>query len=383
MKIAQLDSFVVSVPYRWRENSARVRRDGVSAVLVRLETEEGLVGWGECCPGPDVESIRAIVKAAEPILRGRNPWDAEKLAHHFFHTAHWDLRPMSGNFAFAGLDMALRDIQGKACGQPLYRLFGGLMRDEVDYFCYLSANTPESVADQAEKARKAGYSVYYLKVGVDFDRELAMVAALREAIGSEGKIRIDANGAWSVAQAVRYLDAFDRYEIDFAEQPVSQDPIRNMVELKQKVRVPLAANEGLWRQADVWEVIRARAADVLCFSPYWVGTLAAFHRLAHLAANEGLAVCRHTHGELGLMAAASHQLCLTLPNLVQGNQQTAALMESDILTEELPVAANPRWGVPEGSGLGVEVDMERVEKYQEVYCEIGQFLPYQSEMLEG
>ena len=383
MKIAQLDSFVVSVPYRWRENSARVRRDGVSAVLVRLETEEGLVGWGECCPGPDVESIRAIVKAAEPILRGRNPWDAEKLAHHFFHTAHWDLRPMSGNFAFAGLDMALRDIQGKACGQPLYRLFGGLMRDEVDYFCYLSANTPESVADQAEKARKAGYSVYYLKVGVDFDRELAMVAALREAIGSEGKIRIDANGAWSVAQAVRYLDAFDRYEIDFAEQPVSQDPIRNMVELKQKVRVPLAANEGLWRQADVWEVIRARAADVLCFSPYWVGTLAAFHRLAHLAANEGLAVCRHTHGELGLMAPASHQLCLTLPNLVQGNQQTAALMESDILTEELPIAANPRWGVPEGSGLGVEVDMERVEKYQEVYCEIGQFLPYQSEMLEG
>ena len=152
MKIAQLDSFIVSVPYRWRENSARVRRDGVSAVLVRLETDEGLVGWGECCPGPDVESIRAVVQAAEPILRGRNPWDAEKLAHHFFHTAHWDLRPMSGNFAFAGLDMALRDIQGKACGQPLYRLFGGLMRDEVDYFCYLSASTPESVAGQAEKA---------------------------------------------------------------------------------------------------------------------------------------------------------------------------------------------------------------------------------------
>ena len=383
MKIAQLDSFVDSVPYRWRENSARVRRDGVSAVLVRLETEEGLVGWGECCPGPDVESIRAVVQAAEPILRGRNPWDAEKLAHHFFHTAHWDLRPMSGNFAFAGLDMALRDIQGKACGQPLYRLFGGLMRDEVDYFCYLSASTPESVAGQAERARKAGYSVYYLKVGVDFDRELAMVAALREAIGPEGKIRIAANGAWSVAQAVRYLDAFDRYEIDFAEQPVSQDPIRNMVELKQKVRVPIAANEGLWRQADVWEVIRARAADVLCFSPYWVGTLAAFHRLAHLAANEGLAVCRHTHGELGLMAAASHQICLTLPNLVQGNQQTAALMESDILTRELPISSGPRWGVPEGSGLGVEVNMERVEKYQEVYREIGQFLPYQAEMLEG
>lgn len=382
MQIAKLESFIVSVPYRWRENSARVRRDGVTAVLVRLETDDGLVGWGESCPGPNVESIREAVVAAKPILIGRDPWNAEQLAHHYFHTAHWDLRPMTGNFAYAGLDMALRDIQGKACGQPLYRLFGGLMRAEVDYFCYLGSGTPDAVAAQAGRARAAGYGVFYLKVGVDFDRELATVAAIRQAVGSEGKIRIDANGAWTVAQAVRNLDAMDRHEIDFAEQPVAQDPIRNMLELKQKVRVPLAANEGLWRQADVWEVIRARAADVLCFSPYWVGTLAAFHRLAHAAANEGLSVCRHTHGELGLMAAASHQICLTLPNLVDGNQQTAALMEADILTEELPIVREPRWGVPGGTGLGVEVDIEQVKKYQQVYGEHGQFLPYQAEMFD-
>ena len=380
MKIVKMDTYIVSVPYRWRENSARVRRDGVTAVLLRLETDEGHIGWGECCPGPNVESILEAVVAAEPILLGSDPWNTEQLAHHYFHTAHWDLRPMTGNFAYAGMDMALWDIKAKTCGQPLYRLFGGLMRSEVDYFCYLAADSPESVAAQGQSAREAGYGVFYLKVGVDFERELSMVSALRQAIGQEGKIRIDANGAWSVAEAVRYLEAFDHYHIDFAEQPVSQDPIRNMLELKQKIRVPLAANEGLWRQADVWEVIRARAADVLCFSPYWVGTLSAFHRLSHAAAIEGLAICRHTHGELGLMAAASHHLCLSLPNLLLGNQQTAALMEEDILTEELPIATGPRWGVPNGEGLGVEVDMAQVEKYQQVYREQGQFLPYQTEM---
>jgi len=380
LKIAKLDTYVVSVPYRRRESSARVRRDGVTSVLVRLQTDDGLIGWGESCPGPNVESIREAVVSAEPILIGSDPWNTEQLAHHYFHTAHWDLRPMTGNFAYAGLDMALRDLQGKACGQPLYRLFGGAVRKEVDYFCYLSADSPDSVAAQAQRATVAGYRVFYLKVGVNLDIELAMVAALRQAIGAEGKIRIDANGAWSVAEAVRNLNAFDRHQIDFAEQPVSQDPIRNMVELKQKVRVPLAANEGLWRQADVWEVIRARAADVLCFSPYWVGTLAAFHRLSHAAANEGLAVCRHTHGELGLMAAASHHLCLTLPNLLIGNQQTAALMDGDILTEDLPIAKSPVWGIPTGTGLGVEVDFSKVEKYQQAYNENGQFLPYQPEM---
>ena len=81
------------------------------------------------------------------------------------------------------------------------------------------------------------------------------------------------------------------------------------------------------------------------------------------------------------MAAASHHLCLTLPNLVEGNQQTAALMEGDILSGELPIAKSPKWGVPEGSGLGVEVDADQVEKYQDFYRERGQFLPYQLEML--
>ena len=382
MKIAKMDSFTVSVPYRWRESSARVRRDGVTAVLLRLQTDDGLIGWGECCPGPNVESVRGAADSASPILIGRDPWNSEQLAHHYFHTAHWDLRQMTGNFAYAGIDMALRDIQGKACGQPLYRLFGGLVRKEVEYFCYLSAGSPDSVVAQALKAKAAGYRVYYLKVGINFDLELSMVEALRQAIEPEGLIRIDANGAWSVAEAVRKLEAFDRFQIDFAEQPVSQDPIRNMVELKQKTKVPLAANEGLWRRGDVWEVIRARAADVLCFSPYWVGTLAAFHRLSHAAANEGMAVCRHTHGELGLMAAASHQLSLTLPNLVIGNQQTASLMEADILSEDLPIVEAPCWGVPSGHGLGVEVDLAKVEKYGQVYRQQGQFLPYQPEMFD-
>jgi L-alanine-DL-glutamate epimerase-like enolase superfamily enzyme len=94
----------------------------------------------------------------------------------------------------------------------------------------------------------------------------------------------------------------------------------------------------------------------------------------------GLRVCRHTHGELGTMAAAHHHVCLTLPNLVDGNQQTAATMADDVLTELLPIATSPDWGVPAGVGLGIQVDEAKVEKYHRLYPERGQFLPYQPSM---
>ncbi len=383
MKIAQIDAIPVSVPYSHREVSSRVRRDGVTAVLVKITADNGQIGWGESCPGPNVESVFETVQAAIPLLLGRNPWNTEALAALFYETAHWDLRPMTGHFAYAGIDMALHDLIGRACGQPLYNLFGGLRRQQVDYFYYLSTGKPDAVGAQAREGVARGYEVFYVKVGLDFEREEAMVAALRQAIGPTGKIRIDANGAWTVDQAVRYLTALDQYSIDFAEQPVRQDPIRNMAELRQRVQVPLAANEGLWRPADVWEVIRARAADVLCFSPYWVGTLGQFHRLSHAAHLEGLRVCRHTHGELGLMAAACHHLCLTLPNLVAGNQQTAAMMEDDILADTLPIAQGPVWGVPPGPGLGVDVDEDKVTRYHDLYRQQGQFLPYQLDTIDS
>ncbi len=380
MKIVDVEPIIVSVPYRHREISTRILRDGVTDVLVKITTDTGLVGWGESCPGSNVESVNEAIKSAIPYLKDRNPWNREAIAADFYGPGHWYNRQMTGNFAFAGIDMALCDLCGKDCAQPLYNLFGGLRRRSVDYFCYLARTNPEDVAAQGRRGVERGYSVFYIKVGIDVHAELEMVAALRQAIGPERKIRIDANGIWSVNEAVRYLTEFDRYRIDFAEQPVWPEPLRNMVELRSRTPVALSFNEGLWQVCNVYEVIRARAADVLCFSSPWVGTLAQFHRLSHLAYLEGLRVCRHTHGELGIMAAASHHVCLTLPNLVDGNQHTAEMMEDDVLAEPLPIATGPSWGVPAGVGLCVEVDEEKVMQYHRVYKQQGQFLSYQSSM---
>lgn len=377
MRISRLDTWIVSVPYTHDEISSRVARGGVTDTIVRLTTDDGLVGWGECTTGPDAASIEQAVRSAIPFVVGRDPWQAEAIARDFFKTALWDHRPQTGNFAFAGIDQALWDLCGKSCGQPLYRLFGGALREEVDYFYYLARGTPEEIATQAEDGVRRGYGCFYLKVGLDERAETEMLAALRAAIGPERKIRVDANQAWNVPQAARLLNGWDAaFGIDFAEAPVPIDPADNMRELRARTPVAICANEGLGRVEDCLRVIRSRCADVLCFSSYWVGSLANFLRLSWTAHWEGQRVCKHTHGELGIAAAAGQHALLSIPNAIEGAQQTAALMAGDILTEPVPIATGPKWGPIERPGLGVEIDMTKLQHYHECYLRDGQFLPY-------
>ncbi|HEX5794713.1 MAG TPA: mandelate racemase/muconate lactonizing enzyme family protein, partial [Geminicoccaceae bacterium] len=317
------------------------------------------------------------VAAMRPIVLGRDPFEMESIARDVFVAGAWQFQAMTGNFAFAGIDMALWDLCAKACGQPLYRLLGGALREAVDYFYYLSWGTEDEIAGQCRDGVERGYSVFYLKVGVDAAAEEAMLAAVRRTIGPGRKIRIDANQAWTVPQAARLLgDWHEKFELDFVEAPVPIDPALLMADLKRRVPVPLCVNEGLWRAADAYRIIDSRCADYLCFSAYWVGTLRRFQSLCHAAEAKGWQVCKHTHGELGLAAAAGQHLMLALPNACDGHQQTAQLMADDILAEPLPIATGPRWGRIEAPGLGVEVDERKLARYHRDFLDQGQFPPY-------
>jgi L-alanine-DL-glutamate epimerase-like enolase superfamily enzyme len=381
LKIETLEAIPVSVPYRQREVSSVIARDGVSDVLVKLTTDEGHTGWGEACAGADTASIQAAVQAMAPLVVGRDPWNREAMRRDVFTHGLWQFRTGTGNFAWAGIDMALWDICGRACGQPIWRLLGGLQQKEATYFYYLARGSRDELGAQVEEGLTAGFEVFYLKVGLDNAEDLAQVAAVREHLGSGPRLRIDANGSWTVPQALRNLRAMSDYDIDFVEQPVRDHPVGQLAEVRSRIDVPVCANEGLWSEADAYARIRAREADVYCFSPYWVGSIGSWHRLSWLAHLEGLQVCKHTHGELGLAAAAGHHVVLTLPNGVEGHQQTAHLMEHDILTRPIPIASGPGWGPIEGPGLGVEADEDAVAEAAARYRSEGQYRAWQDYQL--
>jgi glucarate dehydratase len=380
-QVRSVTATIASVPYDRREVSSQVARDGVTSIIVRVVAEDGAVGWGEACAGADAESVRAAVEAMTPLVVGRDPWHYERMRADLWHHGLWQFRAPTANFAWAGVEMALLDVLGRREGLPLHQLLGGARRDHVNYFWYLNRGPEEDLREQCQKGVEAGFSVFYLKVGLAFVDDLAMVATVRDAIGPDAKLRIDANGAWSVAEAIHHIDVLAAYGLDLVEQPVREWPVELMREVRSRSAAPIAANEGLWTESDALERIMTRSADVVCFSPYWVGSTPSFKRIGTLASMLGMLVCKHTHGELGLAAAASHHALLTMPGIVTGNQQTATHMLGDILTTRLPIADGPDWGIPDGVGLGVDVDEQALAEAQGRYARDGQFLPYQLDEL--
>jgi len=348
----------------------------VTSVIVKLTTDTGLVGWGEACAGADVLSISAALHAMFPFVKDRSPWESADIRRDVFHRGLWALRATTGNYAWAGFDMALWDLCGKSAELPVYKLLGGAIRKEVDYFYYLTHGTLEDISSQCAEGMREGYQTYYLKTGIDLPHEIEMVRTIREAIGPKNRIRLDSNGAWSLQDAPRFLERLAPYEIDFIEQPVREHPMSLMSELRTKTSVPLAANEGLWTEEDANRLILNRVADVYTFSPYWVGSLEKFRQVSYVAHIMGSKVCRHTHGELGIAATAFHHASLTIPNLVEGNQQTAAHMEGDILKKQIPIATGPTWGIPDGIGLGFDIDDAAMNTAVKRFENEGQYLPY-------
>jgi glucarate dehydratase len=378
MKIVSLDAIPVSVPYRLRETSAIIDRGGVSDVIVKLVTDSGLVGWGEACKATDTLALERGIRACAPLLLGRDPWEHEALLADIYKRGLWYLQPMFGNSILAGIDMALWDICGKDCGQPLYRMLGGARRQSVNYAHYVRWDqNPATVADHVRDGVERGYSVFYMKAGVDEAVEERTLETVRGIIGPTRKIRIDCNQAWSVPTAIRLINRWHRaFDLDFVEAPVPHEPLENMTDVRRAVTAPLAANEGLWRESDVVRMIRARCADYLCFGPHLVGSIRRFVALAHLGDLEGMQICKHSRGELGICASAAHQVMLAAPNACAGQQQNAGRLSDDVVKARIPIRDGPDWGTIDAPGIGVEVDEDKVRAYHENFLRTVDFTPF-------
>lgn len=373
MKITKLETFIVNVPFKRKDMGSG--RGGTTEVIVKLATDDGLVGWGESAGQlSNAAAIEALVQHTAPLVLGRDPWDKEAIAGDFFRRGTLHRWTHMAHFAFAGIDHALWDLCGKSCGQPVHRLLGGALRGEVDHCLGVYPGSAEEIEQRCRDGLERGYGTFYMGCGRDRAMEERMLEIARRVAGPSVKIRVDANERWTVNQAVRTLTDWDaRFDIDFCEAPVPHDLPDGMAEVRRRVPCAVAANECLVSETDVLRLLRGRCADVYCFASYWVGTLRRFLTLSHLIALEGLQVTKHSYGELGICAAASQHAALCVPNLVDGNQQSAADLADDILVEPTPTASGPKWPRSDRPGLGVAVDEAKLRRCHEAYLRDGQF----------
>lgn len=381
-RVVSCELFAVNIPYRAPEVSSVVYRRGVSALLIKLTDASGRIGWGEACAGASLESVRQALLSMEPFVVGRLPRDRRQIRQEVYHRGLWSYQQTTGNYAWAGYDMALTDLQAQQEEKPFYAVLGDLQRYTVEHFYYLSRGSDEWLQSQGDEILSSGYSIAYLKVGIDRGDEYRMLSVLRSQLGPGVRIRIDANGAWTVGEATEILREWDdEFQIDLCEQPTPEYPLSLMQQVRSLSGVRIAANEGMAPYSNARTLIEQKVADVYTFSPYWVGDAGDFLELSTFAADAGGRTCRHTHGETGVASTAFHHLALVTPGLDDGNQQTSRELEFDVLESDIPLRSSPTWGVPDVVGLGLRVSEDALRHAAEHYSLNGQFLPYDPEGL--
>lgn len=369
MKITRVETIPVQVPI----DQGRAIRGGRGAhtvspfVLVKVHTDEGLIGLGEvsCTPGwsgeDQVTAVRCIEAYLAPTLVGEDPTAVERLSGRM-------ARAVAGNpFTKAGLEIALWDLLGKAAGLPLYRLLGGPVREAVPTKFSVSGREPEQAAAIAAWAVEQGFRAMKVKIGIEPEGDVARVRAVREAIGPDVRLGVDANGGWAPRTAISTIRRLAEFNLIFAEQPVAPLDVAWLADVRRQVPVPVMADESVYTLQDAMAVVRAGAADILSVYIGKGGGLGTARKIAAVAEAAGLTCTVGSNLELGVASAAMIHLALATPGIGAEEFPCDILgpffYESDIVAEPLPIKAGLALA-PAGPGLGVALDDAKVERYR-------------------
>ena len=376
MRIAQVRVTPIAVPYRTPERWADGIRPGINNVVIELTTDTGLVGLGEatCGSGNSADPTCAVLASFAEYLVGQDPLRINHHAQRFYALARWRLWRSFTNTALAAIEMALWDIAGKAAGQPLSTLLGGGVRERIPVFGFVFHDTPDAMALQAQRMVGEGFQVIYFAVGLDAAGDEARVKAVREAIGPEIRLRIDANESWNRATAFSMAQRLAPYGIDFIEQPLPGHDIAAMADLRRRVSVPIGANQSCWTVDDVLDVVRAEAADAVITSLHWLGGIVPMQKCEAICRAAGIPFVRHSSGEMGIAAAAGCHVLATFPDVDLGNQTLFSHWPHDIIRDEAMALVDGCQPVPTGPGLGVELDRDKLEDFAGRYRRDGPFV---------
>jgi len=371
MKIRDLRFTVVSVPYKEPEHWAWGLREGVTAIIVELEADNHLTGLGESVPFTDVGYGVEMLKAFKNLLIGEDPFDMEKIHLKLGSVGYHHV----ADLIFAGVETALWDLMGKAVDKPLFKLLGGMVRTDIPFAPWLWIREPEDMSREASRFVDEGFTAFYIKVALDPVKDVERVKAVREAVGPNVKIRVDANGGWTPGEAVKMLNRMEQYDIDFAEEPTTRYGLKMV---RESVRTPIAAGDSASTPHEILELVMEKAVDLFShIDPDLQGGLLNSKKACAICEMAGLPVVAHTGVDLGIGASAILHLVASTPNFLYPNQTLYMRLSGDVVMEQFSFEKGCI-GVPEGPGLGVELDPAKVERYHRVFKERGQFPAYGS-----
>jgi L-alanine-DL-glutamate epimerase-like enolase superfamily enzyme len=353
LRITSVQTTAVRVPLREPLKWTGGIRESASGLIVELHTDEGVVGVGEA-PGPTLPTIETIIGLEfAQFLVGQDPLRTEWLVHRLEeYSRNW---AAIAAYAIAGVEMALYDLKGKVLGAPVVELLGGFGRESVPVVGYLFIDEPEANADRAASFVASGHTELKPKVGRDLAQDYDTIAAIRDRVGYDVKLRIDANMNWSVPAAIKWIRALEKFDLQYVEQPVPDFDVAGLGQVRRAVSTPIAADEACTSLRSAIELIRADACDVLVVYPSEAGGLARALQIGAVAQAAGKWCAIGSWAELGVATTANAHVAAASTAFPFANDSHYPLQLQDVLVDQVKVE-DGRIPLSHDPGLGVHLD---------------------------
>lgn len=337
--------------------------------LINVVTDEGATGLGSVFT--DEGLVRSALAVLEPLYRGENALEPERVSEKLRQNMFWLGRGGSITHTISGIDIALWDLLGKATDQPVGRLLGGRYRERVQPYASLLMDTPGPLADHLVQLKERGFRAFKMGWGPfgrgSAARDEAIVAAAREAVGPDALLMVDAGGSdafwhqgykWALWTARMLAD----YDVSWFEEPLSPDALDDYVRLRERAPVPISGGEVLTRRQSFLPWLQSGALDIVQPDVTKVGGITESRRIAWMA--EAFDVRFIPHGwNTAVGLAADLQLASALPGTDLVEYIAGSPYVDELAADGWALDADGKLAIPDAPGLGLELDPGALEKY--------------------
>jgi L-alanine-DL-glutamate epimerase-like enolase superfamily enzyme len=382
MEITGVETHPVSVPVTPLEDGGIApyvtnhgQVESVDRMLVKVETDEGITGWGEMRMFLSAEATTSVLEdGIAPWVEGRSPFEVETLRRQIF------IEYTNVDMFFAPIEIACWDIVGKSLGKPIYELLGGWTAPSqttrmetpdpdadtsVPVAYCVGILPPEESREHARRALERGHPVLKTKAGRDWKQDVERIKAMDDEVNGQLDFRLDPNQGWRFDEAVRVgatlADA--GVYLQYLEQPIRVDAHGTLAKLRERTSQPIGPNEDTYIIHNLREMIQRDALDVAVLDMTPAGGIAAVRQLAGIAEDAGVPAVHHCAFDLGVRTAAIVHTVSGLPGFNLPPDSTYYAWENDVIETPLSVE-DGAITVPNDPGLGVTVDMDKIDRYR-------------------
>ena len=357
MKIKQVEVFGLEIDLKVPFIISYDRYDVMPTILTRIETESGIVGWGEAVPDQHVtgetwdSTIEIIHHELASLVIGESPFNIN-LIHKKMNEK---IKDVPG--AKAAIDLALYDLMGKISKQPVYRLIGGKSHKKLDIPQVISILSPKEMAKEAKEYVDQGFKHIKIKVGTDPDTDIKRIRMVREVLPNDVRLRVDANQGWTVNEAIYVIRQTQDCQVDWYEQPTKAGDHEALAEVRKATNVNIMADESVHQMLDLIDIMRVRGADYINIKLMKTGGIYPALQLANLAESYRVPCQVGSMVETAIGTMAGAHLSIS-QHIIHSNEMVGPLMfkedvaKTDYQDGTLVVQDRP--------GFGIDVDEEMV-----------------------